>query len=435
MTEERINKITRDEVEALLSSYLSSPIINQLNDYYGEKSFLEILRVDRKEIYHSNFLKWLFEDQDTYKLAVHNLLFLLLKRARQQNSHFPEWLKTAILINSFHIRQVKVKLEDFVESDSIKGRGDILIKIRYYVGNNDENNLYVFIENKVGSREHNAGTSKDPQTQAYYNSYTGKYGADNVLFVYLNPISPAVLMNMTEPLCACKKFIHINYQDLLDCILALLSNHSSIPYKKQFYIKEYIKGLSANFSQNNTIMALEPTLRKLLIDFWDNNHKLIELSIDALTQDPELEGEERQALEVVNKSIKELAKKRDTTRYSIDGQGKFGKCAMVYEIVKKYLEAMSYNVTLQDLQKDFPYTWRGKTPSLSNMVVIGNKQYDEEVTDKNKWRWKKIDIPLSGGEYIYVINQWGDAERMRSIIEKINQIPELAKVRIEEISK
>jgi len=433
--EEKANVLTEEFVESLLSSYVSSPIIRQLNDYYGEKSFLEILHIDRKEIYHSNFLKWLFEDQDTCMQANLNLLILLLNRSRLQHSHFPEWLKKLILTNSVKIRQVTVKLEDFVGSDSIKGRGDILIKIRLLENNDNERDLYVFIENKVGSQEHNVGTSKKHQTQVYYDYYTEKYGIENILFVYLTPISPVELRILTEPKCACKEFIQINYQDLLDNVLILISEIASIPQKKQFYIKEYIKGLSTNFSQNNIIMALEPRLRDLLTDFWDNNHRLIELSIDALTQDPELEGEEKQAVENVNKSIKELAKKRDTTRYSINGQGKFGKCAMVYEIVKKYLEIKNYNVTLKELQSIFPYSWRGKTSSLSNMVVIGKEQFENDVTAGSKWRWKKVINPLQDGTFVYVINQWGNAEHMRGIIEKINKIQELAEVRIVELPK
>lgn len=433
--EEKANMLTEELVESLLSSYVSSPIIQKLNDYYGEKSFLEILRVERKEIYHSNFLKWLFEDQDTCMQANLNLLILLLKRSRLQHSHFPEWLKKILLTNSIQIRQVKVKLEDFVESNSIKGRGDILIKIRLLENNDNERDLYVFMENKVESQEHNVGTSNKTQTQAYYDYYTGKYGRDNILFVYLTPISPVELRIITEPMCACKEFIQINYQDLLDNVLILLSENASIPQKKQFYIKEYIKGLSTNFSQNNIIMALEPRLRDLLTDFWDNNHQLIELSIDALTQDPDLEGDEKEAIEKVNKSIKELAKKRDTTRYSIDGQGKFGKCAMIYEIVRKYLQIKNYDVTLLDLQKVFPHTWRGKTSSLSNMVVIGKDQFEKDVNERSKWRWKQMDKPLNSGEFVYVTNQWGNANHMRKVIEKINGIPDLANVRIAEISR
>lgn len=433
--ENNTNSVTCDNIEALLSSYISSPIINQLNDYYGEKSFLEILHVDRKEIYHSNFLKWLFEDEDTYKLAVQNLLILLLKRARQQNSHFPEWLRIALLTNSFHLGHVEVKLEDSVSVDTTKGRGDILITATYTLGNIEPKALYIFIENKVKSTEHSAGKSSESQTSIYYKYYSNLYKEANIVFVYLTPISPAILREMTEPQCACKSYIHINYQDLLDNILMKLSDHTSIQLKKQFYIKEYIKGLSTNFSQNNSIMAIEPKLRDLLIDFWDNNHKLIELSIDALTQDPDLDVDEKQTLEVVNKSIKELAKKRDTTRYSIDEQGKYGKCAMVYEIVRKYLEIKNYNVSLQELQKVFPYSWRGKSESLSNMVVIGKERFENEVNAGSKWRWKRIDTPLSDGEYVYVINQWGNADHMREVIKKINKIPELEDVSIKEIIK
>ena len=108
---------------------------------------------------------------------------------------------------------------------------------------------------------------------------------------------------------------------------------------------------------------------------------------------------------------------------------------MIYEIVKKYLEIKNYNVTLDDLQKTFPYSWRGKTSSLSNMVVIGKEQFEKDVTAGSKWRWKQVDKPLNSGEFVYVTNQWGNANHMRKVIDKINGISDLANVRIAEISR
>lgn len=423
--------ITEDYVETLLTSYVSSPVVKKLNDYFGEKSFLEILKVERKEIYHSNFLKWLFEDKETCKQAVHSLLVLLLRRSRQQKSDFPDWLKKALLTNILITSQVSVKSEDGIVDDSAKGRGDLLIIITYSLGDNNSKTLYVFIENKVGSNEHNVGASNTPQTEAYYNYYSKTYGKDNVVFVYLTPISSIILNNLSSPQCACKSFIHINYQDLLDNILTKLTHEESISEKKKYYIKEYIKGLSTNFTQNNSIMAMEPDLRNLLITFWNNNHELIEKSIEALSQDPNLEYDQIQSIQNASKSIKDFTKKRDTTKYSINNSGKYGKNIIVYEMVMKYLESINYGISLSELQNVFSYTWRGVKDSLSNKVIIGHEQYNSEVSDKSKWRWTKIEKPINDEVYVYVNNQWGGVDEMKKIIEKINNIQGLEEIKIQ----
>ena len=121
-------------VEEMLREYQMSPIVQKLNDYYNELSFLDILKVDRKEIYHSNFLKWIFEDYELSKISVKCLLLLLLKRNKlQENSHFPGEVKNAILTNSFNIENIETKVEDFVDTGKSTGRSDVLITVKYNI--------------------------------------------------------------------------------------------------------------------------------------------------------------------------------------------------------------------------------------------------------------------------------------------------------------
>ena len=63
------------DVYTMLLNYRKDDSVKVLYRYFEEKSFLEILHVDRKENYHSHFLKWLFEDPETFAIANENLLY------------------------------------------------------------------------------------------------------------------------------------------------------------------------------------------------------------------------------------------------------------------------------------------------------------------------------------------------------------------------
>ncbi len=415
----------------LLLNYRKDNSVRMLHGYFEEKSFLEILHVDRKENYHSHFLKWLFEDPETFAKANENLLYLLIQRSNhQKESHFPDGIKNALLVGGFTINYVAVKLEDKVTN----GRSDIVIDINYQIGDNENKDFHIIIENKVYSTEHNAGKSKVSQTISYYDYYKKIYNEDNLVFVYLTPIDSVTLNIYENAECDCKKYIQINYQDLLDDILLPLSKDESLQLRKRFIIEEYMKGLSINYSQNSSIMAMTENLRRLLEDFWTNNQELIELSIDARSQDPSAGDEEKQMFENLKNQIKKLDGKgsgRDNTHYSIDGEGDYGKGPLIYELIKRYVEKKEKTDVLE-LQKVFPYQWRGKREVLGNMIVIDKDQYDREVKGNSSrdWRWKELRM---GTIACYVNNQWGTKEAMNTIISKIGKIQELKDLNIVEI--
>lgn len=363
------NNIKQNDVEDLLSSYISSPIVQELHNYYSEPSLLDILHVDRKENYHSNFLKWLFEDADLYKKSNQYLLVLLLRRAKQQSSLFPDWLKTALLTNSFHIDSVKVKIEDSVEDKNAKAKGrcDILIEILCHCNQEESKKIHVFIENKIYSDEHEVGQSKEKQTMFYNRTYKERY--DNCIFVYLNLINSLELNEINAPRCECKEFVQINYQDLLDHVLTSLINDASIEQRKQFIIREYIKALSTNYSKNRSIMAIDSKLSELLINFWNNNHSLIELSIKALANDPTLDYEVRMQVDSVDEKLQELKNKRDDTQYVFNR--------------KEYKVKMSLVRDVLELQKSNNMDVNSKWEEYLSSLELND--FDSLFNSKNKW--------------------------------------------------
>lgn len=372
------------DIEALLLSYQLSPDVEQLNKYFNEKSIIEILHVERKENYHSNFLKWFFEDRDLYDKSLRLLLLLLLKRNRQlQNSHFPDLIRKALLTNSFFIDNVKAELEDSIINNEGKGRCDIRLVITYHFPDGPSQKLYVLVENKVFSEEHKAGNTNIFQTQFYFNHYCKEYGKENCIFVFLNLIDPFELNNLTESKCHCKKFIQINYQDLLDNVLAEIVSYPDINPRNQFIIKEYIKGLS--IQKNNGIMAMEQHLSDLLISFWNNNNELIKLSLEALEVSPNIDEEYRKQVKVVRNQIRSMASKQDTTHYKLNGQVLKGKSVLFYSILDFFLaEKNSQEINTE--WKTFMNNCEGTLNDFSdNLKWTINKHYDGvDVQGSNK---------------------------------------------------
>lgn len=378
------------DVEALLVSYQLSPDVEQLNKYFNEKSIIEILHVERKENYHSNFLKWFFEDRDLYDKSLRLLLLLLLKRNRQLlNSHFPAVIRKALLTNSFYIDNVRAELEDSIINNEGKGRCDIRLVITYHFPDGEPKKLYVLVENKVFSEEHKAGNTDIFQTQFYFDHYCKEYGNDNCIFVFLNLIDPLELNNLTESKCKCKDFIQINYQDLLDNVLAEVVSYPDIKPRNQFIIKEYIKGLS--IQKNNGIMAMEKTLSDLLISFWENNNELIKLSLEALEVSPNIDEEYRDQVKVVNEQIRSLASKKDTTHYRFNSQVHNGKSVLFYSILDFFLAKKS-SQTITKEWLEFIKKCKGTLGDFSdNLKWTINKHYDgTDVQGSNKALKKEV---------------------------------------------
>ena len=378
------------DVEALLVSYQLSPDVEQLNKYFNEKSIIEILHVERKENYHSNFLKWFFEDRDLYDKSLRLLLLLLLKRNRQlRKSHFPAVIRKALLTNSFYIDNVRAELEDSIINNEGKGRCDIRLVITYHFPDGQTKKLYVLVENKVFSEEHKAGNTDIFQTQFYFDHYCKEYGKDNCIFVFLNLIDPLELNNLTESKCKCKDFIQINYQDLLDNVLAEVVSYPDIKPRNQFIIKEYIKGLS--IQKNNGIMAMEKTLSDLLVSFWENNNELIKLSLEALEVSPNIDEEYRDQVKVVNEQIRSLASKKDTTHYRFNSQVHNGKSVLFYSILDFFLAKKS-SQTITKEWMEFIKTCKGTLDDFSdNLKWTINKHYDgTDVQGSNKALKKEV---------------------------------------------
>ena len=148
------------------------------------------------------------------------------------------------------------------------------------------------------------------------------------------------MRDITTAECRCKKYIQINYQELLDNIIQPICNQDDISEENRFRLRDYIKTLGKpsetidgeedngnkllnSINRQKIIMAMEQKERDLLKVFFENNEMLIRAAITSLN-DPEL----TQSLAGVDSKGQ-----RANNRYTINGNDSY----TMYEVLEKFV--------------------------------------------------------------------------------------------------
>jgi ribosomal protein L21E len=425
----------------------ATPDFTKLHEFFSKKSTMEILGVDRDENAHSKFLGWLFENELTRDSAIKKLLALLQTKLREQKiQDIPDVMKS-YNEKTFAFQQVHVKLEDVVEVEyegkTYHGRVDIVIDIQL----NNSDHLFVIIENKIFSHEHRLGCGKkteDPdapwQTIGYnlYYDYKNKNNKNNCLFAYLTlpkcpmPEGDSDKKEIDEP--NCKKFIHINYQDLMTHLLEKLKVTDTVAEKQkeasiiQQRIIEYITCLEINKTQNS-LMAVSNDLKKLANEyvdipllkkiheniqnknasFWQEHKDFLRPLFKVLTylaEDGNYSNEDGNYSNIIKKEIQEIDKfvnGKDYTAYMIkennqpmisgDNKDRFGKNALVKKVVELYINNHQIS-DFEELRKAFPPSLRlvnkgsSADPKSQCNQVVSSSQYNKNwkpIEPKDDW--------------------------------------------------
>ena len=314
-------KVDINRVRELITSYHKS--VSQIKRYYERPSYMGLLNVGRKELPHSSFISWLFDsatfNQSHPNSPIMHLLDIAVKRANQQNkigdnNAISISLSDSICGRLFSISSTSCSLEEVID----KRRCDIIIRCKI---KDSERDLNICIENKVLSSEHTS------QTEAYEQYYSNDENDENAdwLFLFLTPLSSVELDDYfslsKKEKCISEKFIQINYQDLLDYVLEPVINSVDKNSQVYFILDDYINTLRYPVMEDNykkrTIMAIGEQETKLLNDFWEGNHELIELALEAMSCNPNLADDVRKEAENTYKSVKSLQTAKDSTRYVI----------------------------------------------------------------------------------------------------------------------
>jgi hypothetical protein len=445
---DKTTKVSESEVISMLSDFYQDSAFEELKRLYLTKSFPEILAIDRREMSHSAFLKWLFNMKESHGLdsfPVLQLLKILVQRDIQQDRkrHNKDYIgrtcteniSVAIMNEDVIFGDMAVSLERPAKAENAKGRIDILIDADIFVSGKKKE-LHIVIENKVYSSEHSN------QTGTYFKSHESRIlNNRNALyfFVYLTPLSSRNIDNLTEPQCSNKEFIQINYQDILDYILEPALN-KDISSRNKFVIEEYIHCLglpavnisSPNSNYNpNTIMATSKKTTELLKTFWTKNEPLLMAALNTLvdtSNDVDIEEKLKPAIDALEVNKR---REKDKTHYEFDGQAANGKYALLKIVIPQIIKnrdvsafSKEFKESLESLKQDTVSAYNTISSFLKKNNVDMTCPSPEELYDPKKicktpiafdesayqtwWsgQGKKKELYNKEGN-IRIMNQWG----------------------------
>lgn len=420
-------ELSEKEIKDLLIKFNLDESINDLKMYYATPTTWEIIKQSRRETSHTQFLAWFMGNKEFNANPntgpIKKLVVLLLKWSNRQNqASFDPELAESIYSQDFYINTYNVEAEypinigQIEDSEPAYGDGDVDILITAVIKiNNKEKLLRIVIENKIGSPETvkcfdkdgkllkkpNKGNTKTTlyQTKAYHHYFSSEdFEKDFNLFVYLKP-TDCSLDDIHEAECACKNYIQINYQELLDNIIQPVYEQKDISDENAFRLKDYIKtlGKPSENEENNTnkritIMAMEQKERELLLKFYEKNEELIRAAINALGD------------KALSESMSNVPKRHHYRRsYTINGTGNYAMYDVLEEFIKFKLE--DPQVKVKDINDEILSYVGGKKIYVSDTP---NRKVYREDSDDNKQRFGTL--TLTNGHTIRYTKEWGDGD-------------------------
>ena len=270
-----------DEIDNEIENFFLSPeyVDVCIRTNSGKEQFFDVIGKTDTESAHSNFLQWLFENEDFCKGAIsplNRLVMLLLHFSDKNNCQIlckqgydVEILKSAIRnnlvseirLNSYEKRrEVTFGLGAKDPARKAKRSVDLLLNSTFLL-NGQEKSLRIIIENKVTTYEH------DSQCKAYECYYSNpKRLADYTFFVYLAPYRVRIGDLSSDA------FISIDYQTIYDLILMpIISNSGYYSESSIKILKQYINSIT----NTSNLMVVKKEYRDKLRDFFTANRDLI----------------------------------------------------------------------------------------------------------------------------------------------------------------
>lgn len=384
--------------------FYNDPDFQRLNSYYNRTTIFNILNIERRELSHSAFLKWLFDINGSHNLNDEPLKKLLRHIANADDCknilNETEKIKVdnvinAFLIGDYTIKDFNIETERAVVGCENKGRIDIFANFGIFKKKDENNknteekelkeNIVLVVENKIDASESNN------QTTIYSEWVKEKYKGYIPILIFLNP---------NGEYCSSNEFITISYQDILEYVIEPLLNMETNDDTK-IILEDYIVNLGqpkkqvdgdeedndletilavskknketftkllgkykkllnaslvAKYNGNNLLQnifgdklsSIKNDIKendKLLSSFWDSNNKLLRMMF--------LYGDETND-ENLNKLLKTSVSK-PIQYYSFNGKKYRGRVSLCRAIVKDYIENIEKHrdVTIEELRKTF----------------------------------------------------------------------------------
>ena len=349
------------EIKYLLTAFNLNPENDAVKSFFERDNIWKILDIQRYEPSHSAFLVWFFSQKMSQSPHLMYLLNLLVSKADERiisngwnDTDDMKAFVNAILTGSYSIKTVSVfpevvinKLSKMPDSDRL----DVFIRCALSIidnsGNEQEKTLEIIIENKVDSsegKEKVKDLSKCPteyqrlqQTERYYYACSKEHknrlknNVDYQFFAFLTP---------DRKPCRSDNYILISYQDLVDNVFENYLKRKDVEASSRSLIEAYLHNLGNPYNKNNKeIIAMDTEERNLLVDFYNRNKSLFEVTIQAMMQQATKDGDEESAKEFEKVAIGLKKAGTGSRFYQINGDGRYSMRQVIEEYIKYKLDA------------------------------------------------------------------------------------------------
>ena len=229
---------SKDQISEAYANFLKDKNVKRFEILSENPNIFEVLKAQKFEIRHSNFLAWLFDPHGNHGLGDQVLKEFLIDLSLDSRSNDFSIFE----INDLDFSKVVVEREWF--------NIDILIQFP---------NLIITIENKIES-----GEQKD-QLKKYRELVQKRFPEEKKIFVFLNPFG-------FEP--SSEHYINYTYEPIINYLEDLLEYNQALLARTRVYITDYIENMKNNIMQNGGKTELASKIyrdHKDLLDFIFEN--------------------------------------------------------------------------------------------------------------------------------------------------------------------
>ena len=285
----------------------------ELYNYYQKATFMDVLGVSRQENPHSSFWRWLLDNSSNHEMGdfplrkfIEMVCFAYVKLYGSISEKDATWFQdeknlfnkenkenkevlARIKEKNYKIKMVKIDCEITLDNQR---RADIFAEVILEIEEKTYK-LYIVIENKVSSSEH------DSQTQKYAADMYKKYKKNDqenplFMFCYLSPKTNKELETFPDDKangqlnnhCLSKEFVCINYQYLVDWVLEPSLFQVKDTYAK-YLLKDYLRCLGKAILENDIdnknainnrnflVMAVGKDEKSLVKALWRTHQEIL----------------------------------------------------------------------------------------------------------------------------------------------------------------
>lgn len=466
-----MNENLNNQIVALYND----PLFQELKAYYSKTTIFNILKIERNENRHSAFLAWLLDANGSHGLKEEPLRKFLRALAVSETRSIDKTLANSFVSGNYSFEKLVVETEKSVETEK-KGRIDVFVSFDMETANketankgnaNNKTHVYIIIENKVYSKEH------DEQTKIYLDWASrelrkrGKKTA--IIGVFLSPEKQSE--------CSAVEFVKFTYEDLLEKVIEPLLC-MEMTDKNRWILNDYILNLGqpakswndkkednsekeddrilavslakrkdfsrlyrkhrvlfdkilicANVDKNETqinsvfgeekyqeVCKLDDTSKDLLLGVWNNkdNQQLIKMTFNNWVEDNRNETETKAD---AWKTL--LGLKSNRFNYIFNGESYKNKAELCHAIVAFYIETHS-EVTIDDLKRTFGIT------NKKSMVEIYKEAM--KTTDSNGKKGgnyyisESEQIPINKGKDKVVVWKYWPERYFNPFMEEVKKL-------------